>query len=295
MLELMEEMIEDLREKYYWEKHHKHSKIAKFAIKLCLKEAESRELEITEEDVICEHELKVKYALLWIFKMYCEDNRVMDYMNDSMSFAYDQNIIDAASVYGSAYSRKHYDCENRIESLKKDTYRKFPADQREQIYTVILLATGEDEEEDDDTCYGLFRPVWRIASSIYRNLTKCRSSDIESMVYDNYARILDNIIYGFDKADIKGKIKITEIFALLYATAEHVDNDSVRSVLKEHDSLPIYLMIHIYVLLNNYLADFYKSDVIMNLITGDIDKMDYKELEEVVEKASGCLDINLLH
>lgn len=115
------------------------------------------------------------------------------------------------------------------------------------------------------------------------------------MIYDNYARILDNIIYGFDKADIKGKIKITEIFALLYATAKHVDNDSIRSVVKEHESLPIYLMIHIYVLLNNYLADFYKSDVIMNLITGDIDKMDYKELEEVVEKASGCLDINLLH
>lgn len=294
MLELMEKMIEDLKEKYYWEKHHKHSKIAKFAIKLCLKEAESGELEVTEEDIIDDYKLKVKYAVLWIFKMYNDNSRVMYYMDDSMTFTYDQNIIDVASAYASAYTRKYYDCENRLEALKQDTYRSCRwDDERENIYTVILLATGEDEEEDDDTGYGLYRPIWRVASSIYRNLIECRNTDIESMIYDNRDRILDNVIYGFDEADVQDKIKLTEIYALLYATAKHIASDSVRSVIEEHDALPNYLMIHIYVLLNNYLADFYKSDVIMNLITGDIDKMDYKELEEVVEKASDCFDLNI--
>ena len=64
MLEWMEKTIEDLKEKDYWEKYHNHSPLAKFAIDLCLKEAELGELDVTEKDVIDNDGISISFAFL---------------------------------------------------------------------------------------------------------------------------------------------------------------------------------------------------------------------------------------
>ena len=276
MLEWMEKTIEDLKEKDYWEKHHKHSELAKFAIDICIKESEIGELQVTEEDVIDDEDIdiSISFALLWILHRAKEEGFKFDYMNDSMSFVDDWEIIDVAASFGSAYSRR-YNNPDRLYTLKCDVTHEYDLNTIEHIDAAAALVIGEPLIGNQ--CV----PVCDLAIELHDCVHGCRTSNIEPMIYENYNRILDKVIYDSDNIDLENRIKVNEIRVLLYKIARCINMDAVRESCRIYGFLPKYMMIYIYVLLNNYAANYDDSKVCMGLITGDIEKIGQEEFEEI--------------
>ena len=283
MLEWMENMIKDLKEKDYWEKHHNHSPLAKFAIELCIKETELGELDVTEKDVIDNDGISISFAFLWILHRAKEEGFEFDYMNDSLSFIDDWDIIHIAASYGSAYSRK-YDNSDRIYALKSDVNHEYDLNTTEHIDAVVALVTGDPLI--GNSCI----PACELAIKVHDSVYGCRISDIEPMIYENYNRILDKVIYNFDDDDVENRLKLNEIKFLLYKIAKYEVSDAFNEICRRYKGLPKYMMIYLYVLLNNYMTNCDKSEVCMNLITGDIDKIPYDELEKIAASVNSYID-----
>lgn len=289
MLEWVEKTIEDLKEKDYWENHHIYSKLAKVAIDLCIRVTDKSILEITEKDTIDESNPDdISFAILWFFDYaYKEIKPVFDfdyYMVDSMSFLYDWNIIDLLFAYGSYHFRMLYgNRDNRNQILREGLYHIYEVEQVQQIDAIIGLVLGKDT-------YGIYKPsptpTYNLANKIHDKIIEYRNTGIEPIIHENYNCILDNVIYNINESAARNKIKLTEINSLLYALAYNIGMYDFESVYDLYKYLPSYMMIQLYVLLNNYVADFDKTKVITDFAMGNINKMTYEELEYIVEKAS---------
>ena len=284
MLEWMEKMIEDLKEKDYWEKYHNHSPLAKFVIDLCLKEAELGELQVTEEDVIYDSKTNITLALLWIFYHIKKDGFRFDFNNDSMSFIDDWTIIDISAAYSMAYCKKASgSTQDYVSSLNDLILSELGPDLLYQLNMISFLVLGkpivDNQEKSLLKCTML---------SIHKLVHRCRRSNIEPMVYDHYTNILNNIIYSFGDITSPYSEKLHKIEDMLYT----IGSKTVGMPFYEY--LPKFTMIYLYVLLNNFAAKLDNELVYIPLITGDIKKIEDSVLEEIRENLSKPFKVYLM-
>lgn len=273
MLEWMEKMIEDLKEKDYWEKCHNHSPLAKFAIDLCIKEAELGELQVTEEDVIYDSNINLTLALLWIFYHIKKDKFQFDFNNDSMSFIDDWTIIDISAAYSMAYCKKTSgSTQDYVSSLNNLILSELDPDLLYQLNMISFLVLGKpivDNQEDSLLKYMML--------SIHKLVHQWRRSNIEPIIYDHYNNILDNIIYSFDNITSPYSAKLLKIKDMLYTIGSKIVG------MPFYEYLPKFTMIYLYVLLNNFVAKLDDELIYIPLITGDIKKIEDSVLEEIRE------------
>lgn len=284
MLEWMEKTIEDLKEKDYWEKYHNHSPLAKFAIDLCLKEAELGELQVTEEDVIYDSKTNITLALLWIFYHIKKDGFRFDFNNDSMSFIDDWTIIDISAAYNMAYCKKAgCSAQDYVSSLNDRLLSELGPDLLYQLNMISFLVLGKPIVDNQEGSL-----LKHIMLSIHKLVHQCRRSNIEPMVYDHYTNILDNIIYSFGDTTSPYSEKLHKIEDILYT----IGSKTVGMPFFEY--LPKFTMIYLYVLLNNFAAKLDNELVYIPLITGDIKKIEDSVLEEIRENLSKPFTVYLM-